>query len=203
MAACPHCGAIYAKVEEAIARSETGKQPPLRPYSRPAETAPPPRTAVNAQAPPPADPIPKVRHCDACDGLVAREIRTCPHCGHVLPAAPGASPSLLTWLVALVVCGLFVRACTTDDGSSGSGDREYTSGSAVAACHDFIDKRLKAPATADYQWVPEVTGSGAGPWTVRGYVDSENSFGAKLRMNFDCTVHFVGDREYLDRLSIH
>src|SRR5690349_16527224 len=45
-------------------------------------------------------------------------------------------------------------------------------------CEGFVDKRLKAPATADYDL--SATKSG-GKWEVVGTVDSENSFGAKIR----------------------
>ena len=57
---------------------------------------------------------------------------------------------------------------------------------AVRVCEEeFIPPRLKAPATAEY----DLTASG-GPvtYTVSGTVDSENSFGAKIRSTWTCTV---------------
>jgi hypothetical protein len=36
--------------------------------------------------------------------------------------------------------------------------------------------------------------SGSGPYTVTGTVDSENSFGAMLRSNFQCTVTVTDDK---------
>lgn len=54
---------------------------------------------------------------------------------------------------------------------------------AVVTCQDIVKDNLKAPATASFPRVPAVSGD-----TITGEVDSENSFGAKLRASFQCTV---------------
>lgn len=68
-----------------------------------------------------------------------------------------------------------------------------------AQCEGFVDGRLKAPATAEYDLTAVTDGSG---WTVTGTVDSQNSFGALVRNNVMCAIHFEGDTAHLDDISI-
>jgi len=58
---------------------------------------------------------------------------------------------------------------------------------AIDACHDYMFDRLKAPATADFsdEWATEVSSGG---FKAYGTVDSENGFGAKVRLTFTCDV---------------
>lgn len=70
---------------------------------------------------------------------------------------------------------------------------------AKAQCEGFADKRLKAPATADYDLAATRDG---GAWTVTGTVDSENGFGAKVRGDVTCVLHFEGDIAHLDDIDI-
>lgn len=53
-------------------------------------------------------------------------------------------------------------------------------------CEQFVEKRLKAPATADFQ--NTTTTSSGNQWTVEGDVDAENSFGAQIRNHYVCVV---------------
>ena len=63
---------------------------------------------------------------------------------------------------------------------------------AFVMANGFVEKTLKAPATADFAsytdpgvGVTRSTGAnGTCEFTVRTFVDAENSFGAKLRNNF-------------------
>lgn len=61
---------------------------------------------------------------------------------------------------------------------------------AALICRQMVEDRLKAPSTADFS---DLRYSGEYPrWTVFGTVDAENSFGAKLRMNWTCVVKLDG-----------
>lgn len=66
---------------------------------------------------------------------------------------------------------------------------------AYVMCKDFVAKRLKAPGTAEFgsSLDAEIRDLGSNRWSVISYVDAENSFGAQLRMNFDCTVRYTGN----------
>lgn len=71
--------------------------------------------------------------------------------------------------------------------TSGGEDDDYdsnTSYEAIAQCEDAIKDRLKAPTTAEF----DSTATGSGTWTVTGTVDAENSFGAKIRSSYQCSV---------------
>jgi hypothetical protein len=60
----------------------------------------------------------------------------------------------------------------------------------------FVDKRLKAPATASYEDYSEkrVSYLGNCKYIVVGFVDSQNSFGAKIRANFSTRLSKI-DKE--------
>lgn len=80
----------------------------------------------------------------------------------------------------------------------------YDRFSAQTECERFVSDRLKAPSTADFAPMRDlkVSGEGKGPWSVEGYVDAQNSFGAKIRSRYSCIVTFDGDRVSLLGLSI-
>lgn len=81
----------------------------------------------------------------------------------------------------------------------GGSDDEGSGGAAEVMCQQFVEDRLKAPTTADF----DTAHSGEGPtYTVTGTVDAENSFGAKVRSSFTCQVTYEGDERWrLDSLS--
>ena len=51
---------------------------------------------------------------------------------------------------------------------------------------EIVEQNLKAPSTAEFPWYDEMTAKNSygDVWTVTGYVDAENSFGAMIRQNF-------------------
>lgn len=75
---------------------------------------------------------------------------------------------------------------------------------AQVTCETFVKRKLKAPATAEFAPSHELTisGEGDGPWKVTGYVDAENSFGAKLRSRYYCEMHFEGTTAVADQIQL-
>lgn len=55
---------------------------------------------------------------------------------------------------------------------------------------DTVKEHLKAPSTADFpaDYEKYITDNGDGTYKIKAYVDSENSFGAKIRSNFSLTI---------------
>lgn len=95
------------------------------------------------------------------------------------------------WVVVLAVAGLFVWVVTLD--WSGSPEKPDGLGAQVI-CHDFVKDVLKSPSTADFS---DESFTGSSPvWTVRGQVDSENSFGAKVRSSYVCKVKSTGAEKW-------
>lgn len=103
--------------------------------------------------------------------------------------------TLVVFGVLGVAIAILAWSATLPGGGSSPGD----SREAVAQCEGFADKRLKAPATADYN-LSATESDGA--WRVVGTVDSENSFGAKVRSDVRCVMHFTSDQAVLDDISV-
>lgn len=87
-------------------------------------------------------------------------------------------------VIALCGVGLAVRGNRPDPNAK---DRD-----AKRVCQDFVKKRLKAPATAEFSGL--LVDVADPEYTVTGDVDAENSFGANLRAHFTCTVRDAGDQ---------
>jgi hypothetical protein len=68
-------------------------------------------------------------------------------------------------------------------------DRNNNDITAVYACEKAVAENLKAPATAKFS---SQAGGGNPIWTVTGYVDAENSFGALIRSAYACEVTITG-----------
>lgn len=100
-------------------------------------------------------------------------------------------------LVVLLVAGAIYGYVT--DSPKSEQDYRGDSNEAVAQCEGFADKRLKAPATADYDLTASQSGES---WTVVGVVDSENGFGANVRSDVRCVLHFEDDLAVLDDITI-
>jgi hypothetical protein len=77
---------------------------------------------------------------------------------------------------------------------------EHDSRSAYAMAQVFIKKQLKTPASADFPPVSDegvkILKVGAAKYRVSGYVDAQNSFGAKLRKTWMCELEYVGDDKW-------
>jgi hypothetical protein len=73
-----------------------------------------------------------------------------------------------------------------DDGPDPSQEQRE----AKDVCETFVERQLKAPSTADFTGAS--ASGAAGHYTVRGQVDSENSFGAMIRNSYVCEVRSAG-----------
>ena len=100
--------------------------------------------------------------------------------------------------IVLVVVLLFtLSAC--DFGSSSEKDSYGNDkSSAMVAAQTEVKSRLKAPSTAkfcsSYNFDVSLSGN---TWTVRGYVDAQNGFGATIRSNFTVRIKFTGKNKYV------
>lgn len=72
---------------------------------------------------------------------------------------------------------------------------------AVSQCEDLVSNQLKSPTSADFD--SSAASNGNRSWTVTGTVDADNSFGAKIRNTYQCSVRMVNDKieRRLDRLG--
>jgi hypothetical protein len=95
----------------------------------------------------------------------------------------------LTFLV-VGVLGLLLGFCASN--LSPEQKKESARVMSFVQCQDFVKRRLKAPATASFPSLDFSALKGNDDrYTVSSYVDAENSFGAKLRSKFVCTIKLV------------
>jgi hypothetical protein len=116
----------------------------------------------------------------------------------------------LLWrsLLSVVTLGAFVILAigSSDSSSSRPPAPSHDKISAYTMCQQFTEDRLKSPSTADWPWGASdaTTDLGDGRYRVRTHVDAQNSFGAMIRSQVDCTVRFVGgDKWQLEDLQIN
>lgn len=135
--------------------------------------------------------------CKECGGQISTEAKACPHCGAQPSKRASRAGVLFVALVVILVIG--VKFGTPDaPGASPVSEAAAKMASqqeeAKWQCRQFVERSLKAPSTASFQDMRDFTawGTDDGPYGVKGYVDSQNSFGAKLRMEFVCTLEKNG-----------
>lgn len=69
---------------------------------------------------------------------------------------------------------------------------------AAAQCESYVKDYLKAPSTAEFSGIGEtqIVAQGGGKYAVIGWVDSQNSFGAKLRTKYICKTADEGNGQW-------
>lgn len=96
-------------------------------------------------------------------------------------------------LVVILFVGVGVVLSIMTSGSKGSKKTaKLDEWSAQVACEQAVSERLKSPSSADFSgWTR--TDNGNNTFAITGYVDAQNSFGAKVRTQFRCTVRDNGN----------
>jgi len=96
------------------------------------------------------------------------------------------------WVIGIVVALAVVIGFAGCMASSLRGNDEGNADiESIAQCEGRIEKLLKAPDTADFDSTTRARGPET--WEVTGTVDAENSFGAKVRADYGCTVVMNGN----------
>jgi hypothetical protein len=65
-------------------------------------------------------------------------------------------------------------------------------GQAHSACQLYVLEHLQAPSSAAFSHAAAIVPSDDGGYLIRGSVDAQNAFGAKLRRNYLCAVDSAG-----------
>lgn len=61
------------------------------------------------------------------------------------------------------------------------------------ACREAVERKLKAPTTAKFPYYQQFSAYRDGDgYSVSGYVDAQNSFGAMIRTSFSCQMRNIG-----------
>jgi ribosomal protein L40E len=147
--------------------------------------------------------------CPACKAEVSSEAVACPKCGHPLKK-PKQKTSGCAWIVAIFMAVILFSCMKAqiDRGNRPPPTAQEQAQSQdnlimVSACHQAeksVKARLKAPATAEFPGCFLGLGEyrfnimrASREVIVRGHVDAQNSFGAKLRREFVVNLHSSTD----------
>lgn len=118
------------------------------------------------------------------------------------------------WIYILAICLVAVTVAVTltnkdddtkkDKASTQDKTPEITDTAVWIEVKDIVSDRLKSPSSAKFCTKSQATIKRSGDtWTVSGYVDADNSFGASIRNNFTVEITFTSDTDYtIDRCDI-
>lgn len=76
-------------------------------------------------------------------------------------------------------------------------ERLYSNASfAYQACKDFVKAQLRAPSTAKFPWAgaDSIREIWPGVYAIAGHLDAQNAFGAMVRMEYRCNMHYIASR---------
>jgi hypothetical protein len=148
--------------------------------------------------------MPNLTQCKDCGHQVSKRAKTCPSCGVKNPA--NRTSPLTVFVVFVLIMWFFAGEIidSYDDqqgfSSSQADVPERVSptrreSSARLVAEREIKKQLKSPSTADFSGysdtqIGNLRGRGEDVWIDKGYVDSQNSFGAMLRNKYEVVIVF-------------
>ena len=93
-------------------------------------------------------------------------------------------------LAALVGLVMFVMSVTPRDKPEPLPAYVPTAEGALKGCRSLVERKLKAPSTAEFPADERLTGTPP-PWIISGSVDAENSFGAMIRTQWVCEIRYT------------
>ena len=164
--------------------------------------------------------------CPECGRQISSQAAACPHCGcpvrkptegtpprgntqrQATQAAYKKGPS--AFLIFLLIMGVILVPYWLFHGGTGAatGQKTYTEDDYKAAAYTMaeeqVKKHLKAPSTASFCRMSETsfTRDEENTYVMTGWVDAENSYGAKLRSIWGIKVKLDGEKMTMVRLII-
>lgn len=136
-----------------------------------------------------------MKKCSQCLAEVSPQAKKCSHCGSKLPQP--TSP-IVKLLAVLMVVGVFssIIISSIGGGSATRSQQEQPTAydyqqSAIAYAEPYITRLLKSPSTADF-CRGTATDLGDNKYQVTSCVDSQNSYGATLRSNWQVVMIYTG-----------
>ena len=146
------------------------------------------------------------KQCPKCKELIDKGATKCPHCRSTQPPPLAVTIIAVALIIGLGLWGYHSCSSITNSPEAKEETAKHEKyGDKLDAwimAQEFVTKSLKAPSTADYgdgflkrEQDPEkcVTDLGSGRYAVHGWVDAQNSFGAKIRTHFALTIQCGGN----------
>lgn len=138
--------------------------------------------------------------CPKCNATVP-DAKFCGSCGAPAPVvkATGLSGKQVgCGCLGLLAIPIFIAMLTPSsktDEKLGETDRSID---AMLMCQEFVGRKLKAPGSAEFSSHSQtsIKKNSETQYGVIGWVDAQNSFGAKLRNSYVCVVEYQGGEKW-------
>jgi hypothetical protein len=92
-------------------------------------------------------------------------------------------------VVIIFVVFIMIKSCLSGPDKK---QYSYSKTSALIDSRQFVEKRLKCPSTAKFSAeLDGVSQSNDTTFFVKGYVDSQNGFGAMIRSVYNCIITYM------------
>jgi hypothetical protein len=113
--------------------------------------------------------------------------------------ATGCAVTFLVFIAIIIIISL---------ATMGGDNSKPTETDAYYFAREFVKNHLKVPSTARFPSIRDdnvFISRFADTWTVTGYVDAENSFGAAIRNYYECQLQYDEDEKawYLKDLEFY
>lgn len=102
-------------------------------------------------------------------------------------------------IVAIIIFIIYIASQFNYSDDTTDEHVDYRSYSQVYT-EDYIESLLKSPSTAEFG-TAEITETSFGNYHIKNYVDSENSFGAMIRMNYECDITWSGNNYEIENVT--
>ncbi len=131
------------------------------------------------------------KKCSECFAEVPAQAKKCSHCGSKLP-----QPTSRIVKILIALCGIGIFTSIVINGIGGSSTPSTTKkpnyeGGAIIYAEPYVSRLLKSPSTADF-CSGTATDLGNNKWKVSSCVDSQNSYGAMIRSNWEVVMVYTG-----------
>jgi hypothetical protein len=138
-----------------------------------------------------------VRKCPQCLAEVPAEAKKCSHCGSKLPQKTSMLVKVLLGIIGgsfliSIVSGLTMAPSSGVPAAPKPPTAYEKELSAEVYAETYIERLLKAPSTADFCSM-NTTDLGDNRWRITSCVDSQNSYGAMIRSNWETTMIYTED----------
>jgi len=142
-------------------------------------------------------------NCPECKKQISETIENCPHCGYKFSSGETKKikeqqkkSTVIGFVVLVVIIFILFKLCSSGDKpeSKTPWDQKDNSAGAWVYTQMYVKNNLKSPSTAKFPWgYTDYVQRNGTTYTIKSYVDSENSFGAMIRTYFNATVREVSE----------
>ena len=142
--------------------------------------------------------------CKTCDHVVALSAPKCPNCGETDPHRLKEKTYVGCFFIAICILLFFLISnyCFDNKKAPSSSSSVTNHGitvdkyTAISFAKQYVERFL-SPRVCSYPWMEEtlveqIAGHG-NRWSVIGYVDTQNIYGANIRLRYECLMDIKSD----------